>query len=99
MCPAAALARHADTSSGSARKMAAKCATRMNHAPLSPSDSKLACSVFSRSKASFKHEKKSLEFLVGRALANNITNLVLDPIWSESLRTAIIIGDRAGVGM
>src|SRR5947207_11193259 len=25
----------------------------------------------------------SLEFLMGRALANNITNLLLDPVWSE----------------
>src|SRR5215472_6207738 len=25
----------------------------------------------------------SLEFLMGRALANNITNLTLDPIWAE----------------
>src|SRR5262249_2882508 len=25
----------------------------------------------------------SLEFLMGRALANNITNLMLDPIWSQ----------------
>ena len=25
----------------------------------------------------------SLEFLMGRALANNITNLMLDPVWSN----------------
>jgi len=25
----------------------------------------------------------SLEFLIGRALANNVTNLLLDPVWSE----------------
>ena len=28
----------------------------------------------------------SLEFLMGRALANNITNLMLDPVWSQFLR-------------
>jgi hypothetical protein len=25
----------------------------------------------------------SLEFLMGRSLANNITNLLLDPVWSQ----------------
>jgi starch phosphorylase len=29
----------------------------------------------------------SLEFLMGRALANNITNLMLDPVWDEFCRT------------
>src|SRR5262245_11663307 len=38
-----------------------------------------------------KHNAKrvyylSLEFLMGRALANNITNLLLDPVWSHACK-------------
>src|SRR4051812_6216187 len=29
----------------------------------------------------------SLEFLMGRTLANNITNLMLDPVWGQFCRT------------